>query len=343
MHERRAVAGDAASVERIAGNGKPATGTLLFSVVLCTTATRPSLEACLDSLERLDDPWFEVIVVENGPRARLSAVDLAARGMRHVHEPRKGLDVARNRGMQEALGAVVAYIDDDCIADRNWLGGLRRAFADASVTLVCGRVVPATVERDTHRWFEERYTFDRGPIHKDYDVSAVHHNSFPYFPYNVGAVGAGCNMAVRRSSLEAVGGFDVALDMGSLIGGGGDLDAMARVAQLGGTVRYAADALVLHAHRDDMRELRWQFWGYGLSQGALVWKWFLTHQGSRRLAARFFVARLAEQRMRLARRIRGANDFPRSLLLIETAGMILGPGAYHLSWIQARVRRRRSR
>src|SRR5437764_1042338 len=93
----------------------------LVTVVLCTHRRHDALRRCLESLRHLHDEHYEVIVIENTPQPELSAAEIQSLGARHVHEPLPGLDCARNRGIAEADGSIVAFIDDDCEADTEWL------------------------------------------------------------------------------------------------------------------------------------------------------------------------------------------------------------------------------
>jgi hypothetical protein len=78
--------------------------------------------------------------------------------------------------------------------------------------------------------------------------------------------GAGCNMAVRRDAVRALGGFDEALDTGPPLPGGGDLDIFYRVLRSGLPLVYEPRMLVRHRHRRDHGGLRRQYrtWGDGL-------------------------------------------------------------------------------
>jgi O-antigen biosynthesis protein len=75
---------------------------------------------------------------------------------------------------------------------------------------------------------------------------------------NTARFGTGANMAFRRSALAIVGGFDPALDAGTLTHGGGDLDMFFRIIKARGTLVYEPAAVVRHEHRRDMHELEEQ-------------------------------------------------------------------------------------
>jgi glycosyltransferase involved in cell wall biosynthesis len=309
----------------------------LVSVVVCTAGRRRAgLRACLDSLRALDDPNYELVVVDNGATASVAADEVLTVGCRVVHEPRRGLDRARNRGIAEALGDVVAFVDDDCEVDEGWLEYIRVALADPEVAAVTGRVRPASTDRPSERWFEAWFSFDRGPAPHVFDAERRGVLVFP------GAVGTGCNMAYRREVLQAVGGFDEAIEMGTLVGGGGDIDMFARVLDAGHQMAYMPDALVVHHHRSTVSQLRWQFWGYGVSFGALCCKFVLRRPAVRRDVARLVWRRLRYQHLRRMRaRVRGADDIPVSLMLVDAAGVLVGPFAYAVAVAVARLGRSR--
>jgi GT2 family glycosyltransferase len=273
--------------------------------------------------------------VENTARPALDGGRLAALGCRHVVERQVGLDAARNRGAREAVGTIVAYVDDDCVVEAGWLTGLRRGFADPDVALVTGRVLPTTLDLTSQWMFERWCSWDRGEL----PISLTKHHRLPGFPASPHHLGTGCNMAFRRAALLALGGFDEALDMGSLIGGGGDLDMFNRAIDAGHVAAYEPTALVRHTHRETMTDLRWQMWGYGIAQGALLAKGIATRRGLRRHIAGFWRHRLRWK----WRQLRGLepSGVPRRLVLLETAGIVLGPFLYVPSRAQARLRRRR--
>lgn len=306
----------------------------LISVVVCTTGRRRSLWALLMSLTKVDDPAVEVIVVENAPQPVLARADLEELGARHVWEPCRGLDAARNRGGAEARGPIVAYVDDDCEVDPGWVAGLRQAFREPSVGLVTGRVLPASLDRLSQQQFEAWCSWDRGV--EPFRLTLADRRAG--FPASAHHLGTGCNMAYRRAVLAAVGPFDEALDMGSLIGGGGDLDMFTRVIDAGYTAAYEPTALVRHTHRRTQRALRWQVFGYGQAQGAVLAKGFVTRPRVRREVADFWRHRLRAKARQLRRPTE--SPVPRRLIALETIGILVGPCSYLPSRLVARWRRR---
>lgn len=308
----------------------------VVSIVVCTAGRRPTLRPLLHDLVNLDDPAFEVVVVENTRRPTLDASALADLGVRHVVERRVGLDVARNRGAMEAAGTIVAYVDDDCTVDPEWLAGIRRGFADPEVSLVTGRVLPTTLHLESQRLFQHWCPWDRGVVPSRF----TRDDTRPWFPAAVHHLGTGCNMAFRRSSLLAIGGFDEALDMGSLVAGGGDIDMFSRVLDAGLVAHYEPTAIIRHTHRETMRDLRWQVWGYGVAQGAVFAKGLATRRGLRAAVIGFWRFRLATKWAELRRA--GVGAVPRRLIVLEAVGIVVGPAVYPASKLVTWWRRRRS-
>ena len=313
----------------------PPTSTGLISVVLCTAGTRPKhLDSCFASLAQLDDDNFEVVVVDNSAHPVVGAKQLVSSNVKLVHEPSRGLDRARDRGIEESRGEIVAFIDDDCEVDPGWIKGLRASFADPVVQFVTGRVRPASLEKESQLWFEKHFSFDRGPFPQRF--TRFDNNGLS--PLLMGALGTGANMAFRRSLLERVGAFDPALDMGTLVGGGGDLDIFARALDEGEVCEYAPDAVIFHYHRDSLSKLRCQTWGYGVSQGALCAKCVLSRRGRRVHGLRRYVRLLRDHQRRLRHVRNGTDQFPADLVSLELFGIAIGPLAYVASRLQQRLR-----
>lgn len=103
------------------------------SVVVCTRDRPDDLRRCLNSLTTQDHPNFAVWVIDNAPtnggtRDVVASFD-ADLNVHYLVEPRPGLSRARNAALGSELeGDVVAWLDDDEIADSRWLSELARAF-----------------------------------------------------------------------------------------------------------------------------------------------------------------------------------------------------------------------
>ena len=94
------------------------------SVVVCAYNAERTMEDCLASLEHLNYPDYEVIVVNDGSKDRTLEITERFGYCRIISQPNKGLSVARNVGAEAATGEIVAYTDSDCVADPDWLAYL---------------------------------------------------------------------------------------------------------------------------------------------------------------------------------------------------------------------------
>jgi glycosyltransferase involved in cell wall biosynthesis len=104
---------------------------------------------CLKSILELDYPRsrFEVVVVDGGSTDGTPDIPQEFPRTRFVVEKTRGLAHARNVGTRLAKGLVVAYTDDDCTVDSQWLKKIIEAFGvSESVMCVCGPVFPLNPE-----------------------------------------------------------------------------------------------------------------------------------------------------------------------------------------------------
>ena len=82
----------------------------------------------MEGLARLDYPTFEVIVINDGSTDHSASI-IQEYPVRLISTANQGLSSARNRGLQEARGEIIAYIDDDAYPDPHWLHYLAYAYA----------------------------------------------------------------------------------------------------------------------------------------------------------------------------------------------------------------------
>ncbi|WP_328944351.1 glycosyltransferase [Streptomyces sp. NBC_00250] len=319
------------------------------SVVVATRERPEQLARALDSLLVQDHPDFELVVVDNAPRTT-DTHELVTRAyadrVRYVREDVPGLATAHNTGLAAADGAVVAFTDDDVIADPRWLSALTTPFAaDPGLGCVTGLILPARLGTPAQILLESHGGFAKGFAPRLYDPEQPPADE-PLFPFTAGSFGSGANMAFRADALRRAGGFDPATGTGTPAKGGDDLYAFVAVLSAGFRLRYTAEALVWHHHRDTWQDLRNQAYGYGAGLTAYLTATLV--RSPRLLPA--LLARLprglAHARTMTAQRGEGDggvpgehgthhHPWPASLSRLERRGMLYGP----IGYAKARLRK----
>ncbi|MFF3895040.1 glycosyltransferase [Streptomyces sp. NPDC001812] len=249
--------------ERFGATGPPPPHT---SVVVATRERAGQLARALDSLLAQDHPDFEIVVVDNAPVTDETR-DLVERKygerVRYVCEPVAGLATAHNTGLAAALGTVVAFTDDDVVADPRWLTELTTPFAvDPGLGCATGLILPARLRTPAQVLLESHGGFAKGFTPTTYDPKDPPRDE-PLFPFTAGRFGSGANMAFRAEVLRGVGGFDPATGAGTPARGGDDLYGFVRVLTQGHRLHYTPGALVWHHHRESWADLETQAFGYG--------------------------------------------------------------------------------
>ncbi|MFJ9024427.1 glycosyltransferase [Streptomyces sp. NPDC102259] len=321
------------------------TGSVPFTTVVVATRERAEkLAHALDSLLAQDHPDFEIVVVDNAPvtDATRDLVELKyAERVRYVIEPAPGLAVAHNKGVETARGEVIAFTDDDVVADPRWLTELTAPFtADPGLGCATGLILPARLRTPAQVLLESHGGFAKGFTARTYDPMDPPADE-PLFPFTAGRFGSGANMAFRTEILRAVGGFDPATGAGTLARGGDDLYGFVRILAGGHRLHYTPLALVWHHHRETWRDLETQAYGYGAGLTAYLTAILVNRPGL--LPA--FLARLprglAHARTLTASRgaeptadgAPGAHDarthaWPTRLSRLQRRGMLYGPVGY---------------
>jgi glycosyltransferase involved in cell wall biosynthesis len=258
------------------------------TVIICTRDRPHQLEACLNSLAAQRYQEFEILVVDNGITHSTGEV-CRALGIAVIRERVPGLTRARNLGARAARGGLVAYLDDDAIAEPQWLEALVREFDDPRVAAVAGRTlymqavpgslamtsVEATGEVDPR----PRRSFDNTA--RDWFGSAC-----------CGGIGDGNTMMFRRSTLTSSVRFDERIGRGRLIGGGDEHVAFMSVIADGHRVVHAPDAVVRHpvpADRASRRAKRMCDLQESVAYLLFLFREFPAHRAA---LARFLVGRL---------------------------------------------------
>lgn len=204
----------------------------LVSVVVCTYNRDRYLERCLVSLKKQLYQNYEIIVV-NGPSN--DETDSILRRYPDIQVIRQkslnGLSYARNLGINASKGEIVAFIDDDAVADKKWLVNLVSGYTDDSVGGVGGLVYGP---QKTHLQFDNG-TIDKCgiPVAIRPESTGLRKGEFQIF--------MGTNCSFKRDVLHDVGGFDPYFRYYH-----DESDLCVRIAMSGHQIVYRRDAFVVH-------------------------------------------------------------------------------------------------
>jgi glycosyltransferase involved in cell wall biosynthesis len=305
------------------------------TVGICTRDRAHSLDKTLASLERQSYPNINILVVDNAPSSDATERLVRSRypQARYVCEPRPGLDHARNRVLVEAQSEIVAFIDDDAIADEQWLHTLTRAFATPDVMGVTGFVAPARMDTAAQELFE-RFGYSKSFYSLCFNVKTP--PPIKIFPYK-GYLGTGCNSAFRRSIVEQVGLFDTRLDVGTPVPGAGDLDMFVRILRAGYTLAYEPSAIVFHDHVDSMPALICKMGEYQQASIAYFTKYALIDRDRTSAIIRHIAWSYIRKTVRGFGAVLLKRDRPLALVLSQALNAWLGPIVLYRSSRQAKV------
>ncbi|GAA2705359.1 glycosyltransferase [Actinoplanes palleronii] len=304
-----------------------------ITVVVCTRERPGALARCLDSLLAQQYPGFRILVVDNAPATEATAEvvrSAARRGpVEYLKEPKAGLSFARNAAVAACPGQIMAWIDDDELADPHWLAEVARALAEhPEADVVSGVIVPAELESRAQIWFEQFGGHSKGRgFRPDVFGPASADRQNPLYP--LPPFGTGANMTFRAGVIERIGGWDTALGAGTPAMGSEDTLAFTQVLLAGGTIVYQPTAVTHHYHRRDFAGLQKQMVGYGTGLTAAYTSLLLGRPGLLwrllRLAPTAYRDLTGKDSLRVSTL---QDDFPRELLGANRRGMIAGPRAY---------------
>lgn len=223
------------------------------SIIIPAHGRPAATRACVMSLLALDYPpeRIELIVVDDAsdPPLAPALAGLPVRLLRQ--ETNIGQSAARNLAAGAARGALLAFIDNDCVADPAWLRTLVPHIDSPAISIVGGRVLAPPPDGPVAAFEAVRSPLDMGACGGE----VGHAEAVAYMPT--------CNLVVRRDVLLTVGGFAAEMRLGE------DVDFIWRVLRAGGRARYVPEATIIHDHRVQVGALLRRRAAYGSSEADL--------------------------------------------------------------------------
>ncbi len=241
----------------------------MISIVVSTYNRSASLRDTLHALKKQilpDSLKLEIVVVDNNSRDATPTVVKEEAGsspwpIRYYFEPSQGINFARNRGIKEAEGELIAFTDDDVLPESDWILELWKAAEGFGADCVGGKVLPLWLKPKLPTWMEsERIQkhclavfalLDRG---NEVIVADSNDANFLF----------GGNIAYRRDAIKDIGLFRTDLGpRGSLPMRGDDTEMMARAFKKKKKVIYVPSAVVRHKVQPERMKMsyirRWTF------------------------------------------------------------------------------------
>ncbi|MER3433346.1 MAG: glycosyltransferase [Leptolyngbya sp. ERB_1_1] len=217
------------------------------SVIVPIYNGETDLPALLASLTAQTYPNFECLLIDNNSHDRTAELLEAAESERIRSLTQSQIQsayAARNLGIQNATGEILAFTDADCRPEPNWLKDLIQPFIDSTVGLVAGEIKAFPGQSLLEQYADRQET-----------LSQKHTLNHPFCAY-----GQTANLAIRSEALKQVGLFRPYLTTG------GDADICWRILrETSWQLRFAETAIVHHRHRTTLHELQSQWRRYGRS------------------------------------------------------------------------------
>ncbi|PUA32108.1 MAG: hypothetical protein B9J98_04465 [Candidatus Terraquivivens tikiterensis] len=199
------------------------------SVIVIARNAERTIAGCVSSLLAQTFKPTEIIVIDSSTD---STGKIAAElGAKVVHEPVVGRSRARNRGLEESRGELVAFIDADAVADPSWLSWLVRRYEKGGLAGVAGSIRALNPDRLAAKLLELATA------------------NKPHY--------GGGNIMYEKGAIVEVGMFNERLQMAE------DVELAWRVLKTGRKIGFEPRAVVYHAHRENMSELLRQQYNFG--------------------------------------------------------------------------------
>lgn len=218
----------------------------LISIIIATYNRCDSLKDTLNSLLRQEcDGTFnyEIIIVDNNSKDKTKETvekylsEFKGR-LRYFLETKQGLSFARNRGVKESNGEIVAFTDDDCIIDKKWVLSLYQTFEKYGADLVGGKSLPIWPQTPP-KWLFSNYILGKLSL-LDYGENGFRILSKDKELY-------GCNIAFKKSELIEAGLFNKDLGRkGNVLFAGEETELFLKFLFSSKIIYYQPKAVVYH-------------------------------------------------------------------------------------------------
>lgn len=176
-----------------------------ISVVICTYNRAEYLRNSINSfvtIEKPENTRYELIIVDNNStdeteKIALDAIEKNDFCIKYIKEHMQGSNYARNKGIIESSGGIIAFVDDDVIFDKLWMIEMLKTFQySKNVWGVGGKIIPIFKD-GTPPWMSDDLLFIYGRLSFS---NSIENMKFPYCPFEG-------NMAFRKTVFDRFGLF----------------------------------------------------------------------------------------------------------------------------------------
>ena len=186
---------------------------LSISVVICTRNRRKALKRCVDSIVNQSYQPQEIVIVDDasGRKTKEAISEIVNKceipTKLIVNEKRMGLAASRNRGIKAARCDIVAFLDDDCSADKNWLKELLKSYKSGLIVGVGGPVIELG-RKVRAKEKPKKYMYISGSGNVVNNIRLGSEEELEKFGVKPVNFFQGGNMSYRRDVLIKLHGFD---------------------------------------------------------------------------------------------------------------------------------------
>lgn len=223
-----------------------------LSITVCTYNRADVLPKCLESLvdQTTTPELFEVLIIDNNSTdgTKKIALDFCGKNtnFKYIFEEKQGLSHARNRAIDEAQGGYLAYIDDDAIADKEWLEKIGSTIQNNKDIAAFGGPIYPWYNKEKPKWFKDEFaTYSWGEQH----FQLTEQNC----PFGL----SGSNMIFKKDVLAKYNGFSAEYGMnGDKIAFGEESCLFNKMLKNNENIQYFPEIFVYHLVSDKSYSLK---------------------------------------------------------------------------------------
>jgi len=217
---------------------------LKISLVIITRNRSKLLKRCLESISRQTTLPNEILIVDNNSTDGTMQTALAFAKklpIKCLLEKKIGYSFARNFGAKKASGDIIAFTDDDCVADKNWIRQMKKSFSIPGVDLFGGEIKPLKTSNQTEI---QKFLDSRNNLSISIQDHPLKRANLP-------------NLAAKKKVLEKTGFFDEQMKSNE------DTDFFWRAQEQGFNACLNLNAIIYHENRKTLAAFLEQLFRYG--------------------------------------------------------------------------------